>query len=354
MNDKIKTWQMSKPGNLAMTLIDMPRPKEGEVIVKIAGCGVCHTDIGYFYDGVPTVTQPPLTLGHEISGTVVYGDPKLIGKEVIITAVMPCGECEICRQGRENRCLKQKMPGNSLGIYGGFSSHIPVPSKDLCVVDERAGIDLADMAVIADAVTTPYQAAKRVDLKQGDVVIITGAAGGVGSYMTQIARAFGAKFIIGIEYGNSKVEKAEALNIDLVIDSKENDVKEIKKIVKERLKTEGIGNFGLKIFEVTGNAQAQLIALSLLTFISKLAIIGYGMAKNSFMFSKLMAYDAEIIGTWGCKPKYYPKVLKLVTERKILIEPYVEKRPMSQIEKTFKEAKEGKLEKRVVLIPDFD
>jgi len=120
------------------------------------------------------------------------------------------------------------------------------------------------------------------------------------------------------------------------------------------LKAEGIGNFGLKIFEVTGNAQAQLIALSLVTFVSKLVVVGYGMAKNSFMFSKLMAYDAEIIGTWGCKPKYYPEVLKLVTERKILIEPYVELRPMSKIEETFKQAKEGKLEKRVVLIPDFD
>ncbi len=354
MISKIKTWQMYKPGELRLTEIDMPKLKDGEVIVEIEGCGVCHTDIGFFYDGVPTVTPPPLSLGHEISGTVVEGDDSLIGKEVIVPAVMPCGECEICRQGRENRCLKQEMPGNSLGIYGGFSSHIPVLSKDLCVVDDRNGIALADMAVIADAVTTPYQAAKRADLKQGDVVIITGAAGGVGSYMTQAARAFGAKFIIGIEYGHNKAEQARALGIDFVIDSKDNEIKEIKKAVKNRLKAEGIGNFGLKIFEVTGNAQAQLIALSLVTFVSKLVVVGYGMAKNSFMFSKLMAYDAEIIGTWGCKPKYYPEVLKLVTERKILIEPYVELRPMSKIEETFKQAKEGKLEKRVVLIPDFD
>ncbi len=354
MNGKIKTWQMYKPGELILTQIDIPELRKGEVLVKIAGCGVCHTDIGFFYDGVPTVTPPPLSLGHEIAGTVVKGDTGFIGKEVIIPAVMPCGECEICRQGRENRCLKQKMPGNSLGIYGGFSSYIPVPSKDLCVIDDRAGIDLADMAVIADAVTTPYQAAKKAGIKQGDAVIITGAAGGVGSYMTQIARAFGAKFIIGIEYGSNKTEKARALGVDFVIDSKENDIKKIKGLVKERLKSEGIGNFGLKIFEVTGNVQAQLIALSLITFVSKLIVIGYGMAKNSFMFSKLMAYDAEIIGTWGCKPRYYAEVLKLVTERKIMVEPYVEKRPMSKIKETFKEAKEGKLEKRVVLIPDFD
>jgi len=354
MSEKIKTWQMRKPGELCLTEIDMPEPQKGEVIVKIAGCGVCHTDIGYFYEGVPTVCKPPLTLGHEISGTVVAGDSELIGKEMIVPAVMPCGECEICRSGRENRCLKQKMPGNSLGIYGGFSSHILVPSKDLCIIDDRAGIELADMAVIADAVTTPYQAAKRADLKQGDIVIITGAAGGVGSYMTQIAKAFGARLVIGIEYGSAKAEKAKALGADFVIDSSQNDVKAIKNSVKEQLRAIGAGNFGLKIFEITGNANAQLIALSLLSFVSKLIIVGYGMGKNSFMFSKLMAYDAEIIGTWGCKPSYYPDVLRLVTERKIMIEPYVEKRPMSQIEKTFKQVKEGKLDKRVVLVPDFD
>jgi len=58
--------------------------------VEVAGCGVCHTDLGYFYDGVPTVQKPPITLGHEISGTVVAGDQRWVGKEVIIPAVMPC------------------------------------------------------------------------------------------------------------------------------------------------------------------------------------------------------------------------------------------------------------------------
>ena len=61
-----------------------------------------------------------------------------------------------------------------------------------------------------------------------------------------------------------------------------------------------------------------------------------------------------MIGKWSCKAKYNADVLKLGTERKMLMEPYVGKRPMRQVEKTFKEAKEGKLEKRVVLIPDFD
>ena len=193
----IKTWQMKTPwgknketgeviqGKLEKTEIPVPPLKEGDVLVQVAGCGVCHTDLGYFYDSVPTVSKPPLTLGHEIAGTVVAGDAAWIGKEVIVPAVMPCRKCALCKSGRGNRCLAQLMPGNSLGIYGGFSSHIPVPAIDLCLVQDKKGYALEQLAVIADAVTTPYQAAKRADLQPGDNVIVIGATGGVGVYVAQ-------------------------------------------------------------------------------------------------------------------------------------------------------------------------
>src|SRR3990172_4344215 len=131
---------MVEPGKLARVTIEVPEIKSGEVLVEIAGCGVCHTDLGYFYEGVPTITKPPLTLGHEISGRAIAGDDEWVGKEVVIPAVMPCNNCPICAAGRGNRCLAQKMPGNSMGIYGGFSSHIVVPAKDLCPVESRGDI----------------------------------------------------------------------------------------------------------------------------------------------------------------------------------------------------------------------
>ncbi|UCH31515.1 MAG: alcohol dehydrogenase catalytic domain-containing protein, partial [Candidatus Bathyarchaeota archaeon] len=208
--ENIQTWQMVRPwtkdletgklleGELKRTEIPVPPLQPGEALVEIAGCGVCHTDLGYFYGGVPTITKPPLTLGHEISGVVVAGNNNFIGKTVIVPAVLPCRNCPICAAGRGNRCLFQKMPGNSLGIYGGFSSHIPVPSGDLCVVEDCGNFKLSELAVIADAVTTPYQACVRAGLKQGDNVVVVGL-GGVGSYVVQMAKAFGAKAIIGID-----------------------------------------------------------------------------------------------------------------------------------------------------------
>jgi 6-hydroxycyclohex-1-ene-1-carbonyl-CoA dehydrogenase len=77
------------------------------------------------------------------------------------------------------------------------------------------------------------------------------------------------------------------------------------------------------------------------------------MQKNSYSMSRLMAFDADVIGTWGCLPKYYPKVLEMVQSGKIQIDPLLETRPMSTIAKAFEEAHSGVLTKRIVLTPDF-
>jgi 6-hydroxycyclohex-1-ene-1-carbonyl-CoA dehydrogenase len=351
--EKIQTWQMVEPGKLERTSIDVPELQPGEVLVEVAACGVCHTDVGYFYDGVPTVSKPPLTLGHEISGRVVAGDEKLLGKEVIVPAVMPCNNCEICASGRGNRCLKQKMPGNSMGIYGGFSTHIPVPSADLCVIEDRKGMPLEHFAVVADAITSPYQAAKRAEISPGDNVVVIGATGGIGVYMTQIAAAMGAKEVIAIARNKEKLQRSLDFGATYALSTLDKSVKEIRDEFRSYCKEKGLPTYGWKFFECTGSKMGQEIALELLSFVGKMMVVGYGMQKVEYMLSRLMAFDAEIIGTWGCLPKYYPEVLQMVLEGKIKVEPFVDLRPMSQIEQAFKESHSGKLMKRVVLIPDF-
>ncbi len=367
--EKIETWQMVQPttyrkdengklvvdtpGKLERTSIPVPELGKDDVLVEIAGCGVCHTDLGYFYDGVPTVNKPPLTLGHEISGTVVAGREDLIGKNVIIPAVMPCNNCSICEQGRGNRCLAQKMPGNSLGIYGGFSSHIPVPADDLCVIDELK-FPLSHYAVVADAVTTPYQAAMRGELKENDLVVVVGVCGGVGGYMAQVAKALGARMVVGIDINQAKLERALKYGADYVINSKGKDIKEIKAEFGEICKQAGVPkNVGWKIFECTGVTAGQEIALELISFLSRLVVVGFTTRKISFMLSKLMAFDAEIVGTWGCLPKYYRNVLEMVQDGRVQIEPFLETKPMSQIEMVFEQQHKGLFDKRQVLEPDF-
>ena len=192
-NKKIYQWQMTELNKeFSLSSGNYPDLKDGEALVKIAGCGVCHTDISFWHSGVQTKHTLPLTLGHEISGLVVAGDKNWVNKKVIIPAVLPCGECELCKKGRSNICRNQLMPGNDFD--GGFASHIKVPSKYLCEVSDKVldKYSLEQLAVIADAVSTPYQVIKKSELQEGDFAIIIGV-GGVGIYGAQIAKIFGAK-----------------------------------------------------------------------------------------------------------------------------------------------------------------
>ena len=88
-------WQMIEPNKpLQRVELPIPEPGEGEVLLRVAGCGVCHTDLGFFYDGVRIRSEFPLVLGHEISGiveSVGNGAEQWAGKAVIVPAVMPCG-----------------------------------------------------------------------------------------------------------------------------------------------------------------------------------------------------------------------------------------------------------------------
>ena len=129
----------------------------GEVVVEVAGCGLCHTDLSFFAGQVKP-NRLPVVLGHEISGTVIAADDRfasMIGRAVVVPAVMPCGDCQFCVSGRGNVCRRQVFPGNDFD--GGFATHVTVPGRFLCPVPEDTrGLPLSSLSVIADAITTPY------------------------------------------------------------------------------------------------------------------------------------------------------------------------------------------------------
>jgi|SRR3972149_6127574 len=89
------------------------------------------------------------------------------------------------------------------------------------------------------------------------------------------------------------------------------------------------------------------------SFVGTLVVGGYGMQRTEYQLSRLMAFDADIRSTWGCLPKYYPAVLKMVLEKKMEVERFVESRPMSQIQQAFEDAHKGRLDRRLILTPDF-
>lgn len=143
---------------LKIEAVPVPTPAPAEALVKVAACGVCHTDLHYIDHGVPTFKKPPMILGHEVSGVIAaLGEGVTRWKEgdrVLLPAVYGCGQCAMCRTGRENVCEKMVMFGNN--VDGGYAEYILAPAKDLLALPDE--IPLEEGAIIADAVTTPYHA----------------------------------------------------------------------------------------------------------------------------------------------------------------------------------------------------
>ena len=333
-------------------------PAAGEVLVEVKGSGVCHTDLGYYYDGVPTRHPFPLTLGHEVSGTVVdagAGAERWIGKDVIVPAVIPCGKCEACTSGNGRICPKQIFPG--CDVHGGFASHVRVPAQGLCPVpdlrDPRTnpfGLDLADLSVIADAVSTPYQAILRSQLRPGDLAVFIGA-GGVGGFGVQIAAAMGAT-VVAIDVNPERLELMAKHGASLTLRSDTMDFKALRKAVQNVAAERGVPTWRQKIFETSGTAAGQATAFGLLGHGGLLSVVGYTASKVEIRLSNLMALDATAQGNWGCLPEHYPAILALVLAGKVAVAPFVERRPMSQVNETFEDLHAHRISKRVILIPE--
>lgn len=314
------------PGVVRLDDVPLRAPRAGEARVRVAGCGVCHTDLGFLSGEVRPRAVLPLVLGHEISGIVddAPGHPDLIGRAVVVPAVSPCGRCAFCRSGHDTACPNQTMPGNDRD--GGFASHVIVPIDGLLVLPDNAGGEnLADLAVIADAVTTPYQALLRARATTDDLVVVIGV-GGIGTYAVQIARAFGAH-VAAIDVDGEKRQRARELGAAWCFDPGELSGPAIR---KQLAADSAISSERWRILEMSGTTLAQELAWSLLGPASTLGIVGFTRDKATVRLSNLMAFDAIAFGSWGCSPRHYPAVAELVQSGRIRIQPFVERHPLSE------------------------
>jgi len=355
---RIHSWVVEQAGHPMRWTAREEAPGPGEVLVSTAACGVCHTDLGFFFDGVPTRHPFPLTLGHEISGRVVAagtGATSWLGKQVVVPAVLPCGTCAACRAGRGQICPSQVFPGND--VHGGFATHVRVAAHGLCAVPDldnpavnRAGLDLAALAVVADAVSTPYQAALRAGLGRGDLAVWVGA-GGVGGFGVQISAALGAE-VIALDVDEARLERFQSFGASLTLNAA-GDPKALRKQVRAFADAHGIPTWRMKIFEASGHAKGQALAFGLLAHGAALSIVGYTAQPVEVRLSNLMAFDATVQGNWGCLPEHYPAVVDLALSGRIALEPFIERRPMSAINDTFFELHHGPSARgRVVLLPE--
>jgi 6-hydroxycyclohex-1-ene-1-carbonyl-CoA dehydrogenase len=310
--------------------VEDPKIYFHEILVKVAACGVCNTDLHYIDHGVPTFKKPPMILGHEASGIVqdVGAQVKNIkaGDHVLIPPVFSCGHCYNCRIGRENICLNMIMLGNN--IDGAYAEYVKVPAKDCIPLPDK--LPLEESSIIADAISTPYHAVKnRAQVRPGDSVVVLGC-GGVGINVVQIAAAAGGS-VIAVDIMDDKLEMAKRLGAKQAINTSKKNDKAVLTEIRE------LTNGGADIcIEAIGNPKTIEMGPSTLRPGGRYVQVGYSHKAAPLNAGRLMFREIEILGSLGCRPVDYPKILEMILLKKIQLEPVITHRfKLDDINKAF-------------------
>ena len=308
--------------------VEQPQIGKNDLLVKVAACGICHTDLHYLDHGVATYKPPPMILGHEASGNIaqVGSEVKTFkeGDKVLIPAVLTCGVCDFCRTGRENICQNMVMLGNH--IDGAYAEYIKVPAKDIFILPDE--IPLQEGSIIADAISTPFHAVvNRAQVKPGDTVVVFGC-GGIGINIVQVAAAAGGA-VIAVDVLDKKLEWAKKLGATATI----NPTK-VEKLGKEIKKMTG-GGADIAI-EAIGKPETIQEAFGTLRKGGRLVVVGFASQNITVSAGKIMFFEMEIIGSLGCRPVDYPKIIELARLGKIKVAELVTNRfPLDKINDAF-------------------
>jgi 6-hydroxycyclohex-1-ene-1-carbonyl-CoA dehydrogenase len=198
-------------------------------------------------------------------------------------------------------------------------------------------------------VTTPYQAVVRSGLAPGGLAIVVGA-GGVGGYAVQIAAAMGAK-VVAIDVDAAKLAAIAPHGASLTLDASAMDFKALKKEVAGAAQKWGCPAHSWTIFECSGGTAGQETAWGLLGTTATLMVVGFTLGKLELRLSNLMAFDATVQGTWGCRTELYPDALKLVTSGRVTLKPFIERHPLASGPDVLRRVAGHEVQRRAILVP---
>lgn len=322
---------LHRDGKLRVEDVPAPEPGPGEVLVRVAACGICRTDLHYLH-GVPTFKRPPLILGHEISGVVeeTPEDGPEVGQQVLVPPVVPCGQCEYCREGRGTLCRRMVMLGNHRD--GGFAEYVAVPAS--AVFPLPGDIPLEEASIISDAFSTPYHAVvNRAQVRPGQTVAIFGC-GGVGLATVQMASIMGGR-VIAVDLVEEKLRLAREFGASATVNP--STVEDVPKEVR-RLSGGGVD----VALEVIGNPSTIQQAFNSLRWGGRLVVVGYTDKDVVISGAKLMFREMEVRGSLGCGLQDFPRVIDLAARGLLKVKEMVSHRfPLEDIGEGFRLLEEG-------------
>src|SRR5215470_7106150 len=320
-------------------MFPVPPPNANDLLIQLEACGVCHSDL-HVADGdwpqLASITKKPLILGHEIAGRVIEKGDQVSALQIGDRVGVPwihwtCGECEFCREGSENLCVKQKITG--VTVDGGFAEFVKVPASH--AVKIPSGISFADAAPFFCAGLTVYRALKHGRLSRGQHLAVFGI-GGLGHLAVQIGRQLGVE-ITAIDVSEEKLELARAVGAANGLNAASTNV------VKE-LRSKG----GVHVALVTSAAKAAYdVAFSCLRPAGTLLVVGLPPENISFPPIMMAAGEVRIQATAVGTREELREVLTMADEGKIRC--HVHPRPLANVNEVLDQLRHGQVSGRVVL-----
>jgi D-arabinose 1-dehydrogenase-like Zn-dependent alcohol dehydrogenase len=204
---------------VAVEGVPIPGPGPGEVLVKVAYCGICHSDLSLINGTFPS-QRPVVTQGHEASGTIARIGPDVTGwaegDRVIVAAGRPCTACPNCRRGDIANCLRTQLM--AFAYDGAWAEYTVAQAVGLTLVPDNVPLEQA--AILADAVSTPFGAVVRTGkVGIGESVGVWGV-GGLGTHIVQLARLVGAVPLIAVDIKPEVLDRAVELGADYAFDAR--------------------------------------------------------------------------------------------------------------------------------------
>ncbi len=303
------------PGKIEVREVDRPQVAEGEVLIRVAACAICGTDVRIFQHGHTHVVPPQIT-GHEIAGEIVEVGKGVtgyqVGDKVAVITVISCGRCSYCRRGWQNLCPEQKYIGYD--YPGGFAEYMKMPKVgvdrgNLLVLPPD--IDLLEASLIEPlSCVINGQSYLRVGL--GETVLIIGA-GPIGCMHVAMAKNQGAGKIFLADLSGERLQLAQRAGADVYIHSAKEDL-------KSRIR-ELTGNLGVDVVIVaasSGTAQEQ--ALELVAPRGRISLFG-GLPKDkpTILFNSNIVHYKEVgvFGVFASHASQYEEAAKLIHARRV-------------------------------------
>src|SRR5437879_4304862 len=210
---------------VALEDVPIPEPGPGEVLVKVAFCGICHSDLSLI-NGTFPAQRPVVTQGHEASGTIARLGPGVTGwsegDRVIVAAGRPCTTCPKCRRGDISNC--QRIQLMAFAYDGAWAEYTVAQAVGLTRVPDNVPLEQA--AILADAVSTPFGAVVRTGKVAVGESVGEWGVGGVGTHIVQLARLVGAGTVIAVDINPAVLDRALAVRADHAFNSREDGVKD--------------------------------------------------------------------------------------------------------------------------------